>query len=181
VKDVGFRALRPPILATEWPAATAPHRPLRHGSQWGAGRRGQRGARAGIAEARLLAGDGLATTVRSSRRSRDVNGASHRCGRLASPSRTARSRGHAPHDGRTRPAAAASATAGTPRLLVCPSARGSADCWGETRVVLIVPQVPDALVGGLACDLLLARGKPRVLRRNGSATLLTGSSSHSYG
>jgi hypothetical protein len=26
---------------------------------------------------------------------------------------------------------------------------------------LLVPQAPDALVGGLACDLLLARGKPR--------------------
>jgi hypothetical protein len=27
--------------------------------------------------------------------------------------------------------------------------------------LLLVPQAPDALVGGLACNLLLARGKPR--------------------
>jgi hypothetical protein len=97
-----------------------------------------------------------------------------KCGRMASRSRTGGSRahdsrwfirGHAPHGCRPQPVAAASATSGTPRPLVGPSSRGRADCWGAVRVVLMVPQTPDILVGGLACDLLLARGSPGMLPR----------------
>jgi hypothetical protein len=89
---------------------------------------------------------------------------------MASPSLTGGSRGqgswwevrrYALHERRTRPAAAGRATSGTPQPLVCPSSRGRADCRGETRVVLRIPQTPDTLVRGLACDLLLTPGKPR--------------------
>ena len=74
---------------------------------------------------------------------------------------------YALHERRIRPAAAGRATSGTPRPLVCPSSRGRADCRGETRVVLMIPQTPDTLVRGLACDLLLTPGKPRDAPRAG--------------